>query len=295
MRAFRVLLGLLTFVLAGSAGFGQSATDQTLLWKIDGNGLSQASFFLITTSITCEAKVAISDKIGAALRKVKAIRIETGATSKDNGAALQRLFRLHNAGQSASKMLSPGVHAQLAQKAKDMGVDEIYLDQYTLFYIYTRLLGLCADCALHSVDRIEDELRDYGKKNNVPVGELLSTEEAIGLYNGYPGAYWNKTISYLLDNSDKVRGMLNAKAVFYKQENYAGLKEVCDGPAFAGARFAFTANETSRMLLLFTRIEETIKAQPTMMTIDASEVANDPTSIFTLLKDAGYSVTPVFD
>lgn len=272
-----------------------TAAAQTLLWKISGHGLAQESYMLITTNNTCEDKVVISNKIRTVLEKVKAVMTETGATNPANNEKAQKLWELKNDNQSARNVLSPELYGQLKQKAEEMGVDELYLNQYTLFYLNLRLTLLAMDCKLPKSDRIEDEIRDYCKKNNLPMGELLSTEELYALYDDYPKAYWERSISLLLRNPDKVRQNFDVKAAFYKQENFPGLQQVCAKGEYFGIRFAFTTKETTRMLLLFTRTEKAIKDQPVLITMDASEVANDNTSLFALLSNAGYTISPVLN
>ena len=266
---------------------------QTLLWKISGKGLTQESYFLITTSNTCEAKVVFSDKLKAALGKVKQIVMESGATNRANESKTQQLILAKNDNQASKNVLSAAVYKQLLQKAEDMGISELYLNQYTTFFISNRLMVQDIECSLPAVDRMEDELREYAKKNSLPVGELLSIEETYALYDVYPNQFWERNISFLLNTPDKVKSSLNIKAGFYKQENWAGLKQIFIRSDFFSIRYAFSSNETSRMLLLFGRIEKVIKDQPSMITLDASEVANDATSIFTLLTNSGYTLTPV--
>src|SRR5579871_863322 len=81
-----------------------SPSAQTLLWKISGKGLSQDSYFLITTSNTCEAKVILGDKLKTALGKVKKIVMETGATNRANEEKAQQLILARNDNQTPKSL-----------------------------------------------------------------------------------------------------------------------------------------------------------------------------------------------
>jgi uncharacterized protein len=270
------------------------ANAHTLLWKIDGKGLTQTSYILVNTTNTCETNIVLSEKVATALPKVGAIVFETAATNR----AKEKPFLASaqcgpDDSYSAKKMLSPFIYLGLKEKAAEIGLSENFLSQYNLFFVKNRLEASCITCDLSRVVRLEDVLRDSAKKIGIPVTELLTIDEFFGIYHHYPQAFWDKSITWLLDHPERVTDALNSKAGAYRSEDLATLKTIIARDGYYGIRYNFQDQESARSGLLTTRIEKQIAATSALIVLDASEVANEPTSVFTALTTAGYTLTPV--
>lgn len=272
----------------------QSINDNgNLLWKVSGKGILQDSYILLSTTSTCETKIVLNKRIKLIVNKVKQIVFETGATNIANEAKAKDLIALESEGQSAKKILTPKVYLQLLQKAEDLGINEVHLNEVSLWEISIRLNNMINVCGVSNPDRIEDALRYYANKNHTQIKELVSIEEYYQILDKYPASYMELTIDCLLNKPDSVKADIEAKAGFYKQENYAGIKQTLINSSVFKIRYSFTDIEMYRMHLLLQRIEDTIKSQPSLLLLDAADIANQKSSIFTLLKEAGYQIEPV--
>jgi uncharacterized protein YbaP (TraB family) len=267
---------------------------QTLLWTLTKNGAGEHSYIFVNTTNTCETQVVISPKLQAALSKVKTLVFETGATNRAN----ERIYLA--AAQSsaddsyaAKQMLTPFVYTILKERGAEIGLTEKFLSQFNIFFVKNKLEASCIPCSVTKVVRLEDVLRDTAKKMGMPVTELLTINEFFDLYHHYPQTFWDKSITYLLDHPDRVSDALAKKAGAYKAEDLGGLKTAINSDGYYGIRYAFQDVETNRSTLLTTRIEKQLASSPTLVILDASEIANDPTSVFTRLTADGYTLTPV--
>ncbi|WP_419802295.1 TraB/GumN family protein [Mucilaginibacter sp.] len=275
----------------------QNAADaQTLLWKISGKGLQQESYILLTTTKTCEPKIKLSDKVLNVLNKVKLIAQETGLNSKAFAGVAEKANGLKNNNQSAEKSLSKNTYEKLITVAEDEGIPEIYLNQYKLWYIYMFLMTKTYQCNVPNAEKIDDVIRNYGSKHNIPVKELLSIDETLNtLYDKFPNSYWESVINYMVNNKNRVIMDIDAKAGFYKQENVAGLKKLLTSSGLFKPRYVAADAEMYRMRLIMSRIENTIKTQSTLVTLDVVDIGNDSTSILNLLSKSGYTISPVIN
>ncbi len=264
-----------------------------LLWKLSNKGVAQDSYILLSTYSTCETKILLNDRIKLVLNSIKQIVFETGASNKANEAKAKKLIALKSDAQSAKEILTPALYIQLKQKAEDLGLNELYLNEVSLWEITGRLYTMLNPCDVTTPDRIEDVLRYYANKNHVSIKELITIEEQYKIYDKYPNLYMEKSISCLLNKSENVKASIEAKANYYKQENYAGITQTLMNSEFFSIRYSFTDIEMYRMRLLLQRIEDSIKGQPSLILLDTFDIANPKSSIFTLLKDAGYKIEPV--
>ncbi len=285
------------FIMFFSMTKAQSPADtQTLLWKINGKGLQQESYILLTTTKTCESKIKLNDKVLNILNKVKLIALETGLNSKAYAGVAEEFNELKNNNQSAKKTLSKNTYEKLITVAEDEGVSEIYLNQYKLWYIYMFLMTKTYQCNVPNVEKIDDVIRNYGTKHNIPVKELLSIDETLNtFYDEFPNSYWENIISYIVNDKNRVITDIDAKTGFYKQENIIGLKKLLTSSGLFKPRYVATDVEMFRIRLLMSRVENTIKTQSTLITLDVVDIGNDSTSIFNLLSKSGYTISPVID
>jgi uncharacterized protein YbaP (TraB family) len=282
------------FFFARLCGQSLPANAHTLLWKISGKGLTQESYILINTTNTCETRIDLNGKIATALSKVRSVVFEAAATNRANEKAFLAASLAIDDDYTAKQMLSPFVYLSLKEKAQEIGLNEAFLNQHNLFFVKVKLETACISCDLSGVVRFEDVVRDTARKLGLPVTELLSIDEFFDMYHHYPRAFWDKSISFLLDHPEQVTDAINKKAAAYRGDDLAGLKTAVGRDEYYGIRYKFPDQESSRSALLTTRIKEQITRAPALIVLDVSEVANDPTSVFNILTTEGYTLTPVF-
>lgn len=295
MKILKIVVATISLLVLISSVKAQNTADvQTLLWRMSGKGLQQESYILLTTTKTCESHIVLNERVINVLNKVKLIAPETGLNSKAYSGAAEKANGLKNDNQSAEKMLSKNTYGKLVTVAEEEGIPEIYLNQYKLWYIYMFLMTKTYQCSVPNVEKIDDVIRTYGSKHNIPVKELLTIDETLSsLYDQYPSSYWESTIGYIVNNKNRVITDVDAKAVFYKQENFTGLKKLLISSGLFKPRYVAVEAETSRIHLIMSRIERVIKNQSTLVTLDLVDIGSDSTSIFNQLTKSGYTISPV--
>ena len=281
------------FFVARLCGQTLPADANTLLWKISGKGLTQDSYILINTTNTCEKRISIDGKIATIISKVKTIVFEAAATNRAKEKAFLAASLSIGDDYTARQMLSPFVYQNLKEKAPEIGLSETFLNQHNVFFVKVKLETACISCDLSGVVRFEDVVRDTARKLDLPVTELLSIDEFFDMYHHYPKAFWDKSITYLLDHPERVTDAINKKAAAYKAGDLAALKTALARDDYYGIRYKFPEQESARCALLSSRIEKQVAQAPALIVLDVSEVANDPTSVFTTLSTDGYTLTPV--
>ena len=284
------------FFFARLCGQTLPADAHTLLWKISGKGLTQDSYIFINTTNTCEKKIVLDAAVAMTLSKVKAIVFEAAATNRAREKDFLAASLAIGDDYIAKQMLSPFVYMNLKAKAQEIGLSDAWLNQHNLFFVKVKLETACISCDLSGgVVRIEDVVRDTARKLGIPVTELLNIDEFFDMYRHYPRAFWDKSITYLLDHPERVTDAINKKASAYKAGDFTALKSALAHDDYYGIRYKFPDQESSRSVLLSSRIEKQISQTPALIVLDVSEIANDPTSVFKTLTSDGYTLTPVME
>ncbi|HEV2480663.1 MAG TPA: TraB/GumN family protein [Puia sp.] len=281
------------FFVAHLCGQTLPADAHSLLWKISGKGLPQESYIFINTSNTCETRITLDGKIATVLSKVKSIAFEAAATNRAKEKAFLAASLAISGDYTAGQMLSPFVYFNLKEKAREIGLSEGFLNQHNIFFVKLKLETACISCDLSRVVRWEDVVRDTARKLGLPVTELLGMEEFFDMYHHYPKAFWDKSITYLLDHPENVTDAINKKAAAYRAGDLAALRSAVARDEYYGIRYKFPDQEAARCALLTSRIEKQINQGPVLIVLDVSEISSDPTSVFTALTTDGYALTQV--
>lgn len=282
------------FLLITTNALAQSSKNEnSLLWKISGNGLKADSYILLTTTNLCKS-TPLNSKVTMALNSVKYVCYEQGSKDPKNKPKLQALGMVNNEKQAVKNNLSSSVYNGLVDKATEAGLDENSINMIKPVFLFKTIINnTIVECNTSSTKLYEDFVRDYANKKAIKQGELFGLEEYTKLFDSYDKSFWDKSIGFLLNNSGKMLTDLEAKESFYVQESMNGLKSLFSTNSFLNARYSYTEIENAKMKLSSSRIDATVKSQPTLFLIDFASVANPKTSLFTFLDKLGYELSPV--
>jgi uncharacterized protein len=293
IKNFGIKCTLFFLLIATNVVAQNGKNDNSLLWKISGNGLKADSYILLTTTNLCKS-TPLNNKVLAALSNVKYVCYEQGSKDPKNKPKLQALGMVSNDKQSAKNNLSSAVYNGLVDKATEVGLDENSVNMIKPVFLFKTIINnTIMECNSSSTKVFEDYIRDYANKKAIKQGELYGLEEYTKMFDSYDKAFWDKSIGFLLNSSGKMQTDLEAKESFYVQENVSGLKSLFGSNGFLNARYSYTEIETAKMKLSSTRIDALVKNQPTLFLIDVMSVANTKTSLFTFLNKLGYELSPV--
>ncbi|MDZ7897171.1 MAG: TraB/GumN family protein [Arcicella sp.] len=263
------------------------------MWKISGNGLKEDSYILLTTTNLCKS-TPLNSKMVAALNSVKYICYEQSSRDPKNKSKLQALGMVNSEKQSAKNNMSSSVYSNLVDIASEAGLDENTVNMIKPVFLFKIIINnSIVDCNTSSTKVYENYVREYANKKAIKQGELFGLEEYTKLFDGYDKAFWDKSIGFLLNNRDKMQTDLEAKEIFYAQENVHGLTSLCITNGYLNARYGYPEIENAKMKLSSTRIDAIVKNQSTLFLIDFMSVANPKSSLFTFLNKLGYELTPV--
>jgi len=277
------LLGL-TAVLSS---FG-AVSQNTMLYKISGNGLKQPSYLFGTIHITCEAT--LEKPVLDALDKTSQLYLELDMDDPSMQATMMSGMMMKG-GKTMSSMVSEEDFKVLDDFVKEkVGVSAIMLNTMKPFMVSTMFLPYLLDCPMQS---IESELVKVSKEQNEEIFGLEAVEEQLAVFDAIPyEVQMQELIKSVKSGFASDREEIRRVMELYKNKDLNSLLS-----SIADSDNKITAEHQDE--LLFTRnenwvprIEKVMKEKPTFFGVGAAHLPGDK-GVIELLKKKGYKVEPV--
>ncbi|MGJ7032378.1 TraB/GumN family protein [Niabella hirudinis] len=261
---------------------------RSLLWKISGNQLRAPSYLLGTMHLVCGEDFEIPAKLKPVLKNVHTITFEADITAMDGASQLMELMKP-----------VPGIWEKTPEaqrKALDSLLKDYqltpevlkYMSPFGLTSVLTMKAFNCADTS--EAKMMEKELYNLAVDDSLQIDHLESVDFQMQMIRSM------NTIDELLTT---LRGMKEAPHFIkdlvqvYKTEDLPHLTSLMSDPAFMS-----TLQQTR---LLKERNENWIQLLPgkmkkgaTLFAVGAGHLGGK-SGLIQLLKDKGYTVTPVFE
>lgn len=277
------LLGL-TAVLSSIGAVSQN----TMLYKISGNGLKQPSYLFGTIHITCEAT--LEKPVLDALDKTSQLYLELDMDDPSMQATMMSGMMMKG-GKTMSSMVSEEDFKVLDDFVKEkVGVSAIMLNTMKPFMVSTMFLPYLIDCPMQS---IESELVKVSKEQNEEIFGLEAVEEQLAVFDAIPyEVQMQELIKSVKSGFASDREEIRRVMELYKNKDLNSLLS-----SIADSDNKITAEHQDE--LLFTRnenwvprIEKVMKEKPTFFGVGAAHLPGDK-GVIELLKKKGYKVEPV--
>jgi len=283
------------FTLAAAAQ--KIPLQNTILWKISGNGLTENSFIYLTGK-SCDENLKLDDKSKNAFNAVKTIAAEYDLYgSKDAGKLARGNIALADS-QKIKNNLTTAQIAAFENKLKDAGYPAQALPQlqaYKLNMVYFMLATLTGPCGTERQPlAYEIDLRSLAKKANKEFAVLQTIDDVLTETGKMDSYYWKKNIGYLLDNEDNAKTEYNQEAALYKEASLKELQKLYNSSLLFTQLYK-TGLQKEHVLFLSDKIEQAAKAGSNFFTVQFSNIIYSELSVFEILAARGYTITPVLN
>ena len=261
--------------------------ENSLLWKISGNGLSQPSYLFGTVHITCDATLA--PKVNTALDATKQLYLELDMDDPNMMKEMMGGMTMKN-GVSMTSLLSTEDYKLVEDFIKSKtGMPLKMLDSYKPFLVSAMLMPAMLDCKAQS---IEQSLIDATKKQNEEIFGLETVQEQLDAFDAIP--YKEQMEDLLASAKDD---MANDKAEYNKMIELYNAQKLNELMAFMKSSKNKTASHDDVLLInrnksWIPRIEKIAKEKPTFFGVGAGHLSGE-NGVIMLLRKKGYKVEAV--
>lgn len=261
--------------------------DNSLLWKISGNGLSEPSYLFGTVHITCDAT--LSPKVNAALDATRQLYLELDMDDPNMMKEMMGGMTMKD-GVTMTSLLSTEDYKLVEDFIKSKtGMPLKMLDSYKPFLVSAMLMPAMLDCKAQS---IEQSLIDASKKQNEEIFGLETVQEQLDVFDAIP--YKEQMEDLLASAKDD---MANDRAEYNKMMELYNAQKLNELMAFMKSSKNKTASHDDVLLInrnknWIPRIEKIAKEKPTLFGVGAGHLGGE-NGVIMLLRKKGYKVEAV--
>lgn len=283
MKILGVLLAnlLLTVVMAQDE-------DQTLLWKIEKEGVGEAYLFG-TIHVLPQNEFNLDEKVRRALYESDELVMELDLTDPGMQAKMMELASM-NEGMTLDKLMDEEEYAMIDKKLRAvMGTPLSSVNTFKPFMVSTFLLGEYVGSQPAS---FELALMSMASQRNMPISALESLEDQMAVFDSIPYEAQVEDLLMMVRDSVEMRDLFVEMIAEYKSEDLEGLYETTE---------EYFDSEQEMRLLLYERnakwmdiIENRIGEKTLFIAVGAAHLGGEM-GLVKQLNDRGLIVSPIFD
>lgn len=261
--------------------------DNSLLWKISGNGLSKPSYLFGTVHITCDAT--LKPKVLTALDATSQLYLELDMDDPNMQAEMMNGIMMK--GGVTMKSLVSEADFKLINDfiTKNTGMPLTLMERFKPFMVSAMLIPKMLDCPMQSV---EQSLIEVTKKQNEQTYGLETFQEQFAVFDAIP--YQEQMDDLLKTAKDGMAGDKAEYAKIYeaysKEDLNALLKYVNESENKTTSHGdVLLVNRNKNWI---PKIEAVAKEKPTFFGVGAAHLGGDE-GVIMLLRKKGYKVEAV--
>jgi len=278
-----------TLVFFGILTIKSQSNDNSLFWKISGNGLEAASYVFGTFHLLCPDDLNITEQMKEAVSQSEVLALELDFDDPSLMLGLQSgmIFR---DGTTAKDYLDEEEYSLVAEFfSEKMQLPFQQLSVIKPFFLSSMTMLYFLDCQPVS---IEMELAGLAKEAEIEVIGLETVEEQLGFIDEISLEDQAKMLVEGIEDLDEMEGMTEQILQTYLAGDLQGINEIMD---------EYMTEDYSEMNenLILTRnadwipkIEKLIAEQAAFIAVGAGHLPGDK-GILTMLAKAGYKVEAV--
>lgn len=263
------------------------AQENTLLWKISGNNLKTDSYLLGTIHILCPDDFVMLDKVAKTIDKVDQVVFEVDLFKPENQAFMQQKMMspvpnfFRGLEQSQINMIDSVLAAnQMSIKMFDM------LHPSAVMSLLTLKSFNCPDPM--NVKSVEQEVHKLAANKKIGDLETMDFQLDIMTKLATPNYFYEYLKLY-----DEGAALTNTMVQAYKEQNLSDLEKIFSDPKWMKPEI-YDMMLTQRNVRWVEEIPAKIADTQTLIAVGAGHLLGD-TGLIKLLRDKGYTVTPIFD
>jgi len=287
----RTLLFCLAAFL-GLSAFTQSAKqDNTLLWRISGNGLKQPSYLFGTIHLLCSDDVQLSDSLKAAIKGSDRVYLEL-----DMDNLIELISVVNKMKMNGDTTLADLLTDEEYKKVKAFFSNQRSLIPFSMLETYKPMLAASTlmqsaiDC--ENAIAMEQLIMQEAKRENKRIKGLETMAFQISIFDSIPYQVQAKQlVKYVDDFGKKDDTSFEELTKAYKDQELSKLEKLTLQDDSGMERFT--------EIMLYNRNEDWVKKLEKLMTEQALVVAVGAghlpgnRGVINLLRKAGYKVEPV--
>ena len=264
------------------------SSDNSLLWKISGNGLTKPSYLYGTIHITCDAT--LDKNILNALDATSQLYLELDADDPNMQAEMMGSVMMKD-GKKISTLLSEEDYKLVSEFVKtNAGMALSMMDNLKPFIVSAMLYPGMLGCPVKS---FETELTKVSQEQKEEIYGLETVSEQMAVFDAISyEEQAQELIKMAKDGIEKSKDQFKEMMDTYNRKDLNGLMKLmndAENPMYSEHNDVLLINRNNNWI---PKIEKAVKEKPTFFGVGAAHLAGD-NGVINLLRKKGYKVEAV--
>lgn len=274
----------------GKADKDKPYTQNTLLFKITGNGLQKPSYLFGTMHILCESDAKLSDNLKSAIKDCDTIYFEIDLDNMVEMLSSMKYLRM-NDGKKISELLSKEEYERVEAYFKNNAspLPFTMMNRFKPYFVSSLIGEQMMTC--EKKNGMEEQIMKESKQYQKEIKGLETVEYQASIFDSIPYEKQAKDLVNYIDSIDSYKNVMVEMVEVYRKQDLSRM-DVLMHKSDPGM-------EEYMDLLLYNRNKHWVKQMPILMkdktilfAVGAGHLPGEQ-GVINLLKNQGYTVTPM--
>lgn len=263
--------------------------DNTLLWKVSGNGLEKPSFLFGTFHLLCKSDIHFSDQLRKAVKFCDEIYMEM---DMDDPAMLlsSMLYMNMKGGKKLEDLYTPEEYKRLQSYFADtLKMPVMLLQSAKPYFLVALLYPKMMEC--NDPVGLETELVKMAKEDKKEIRGLETMQFQASVFDSIPYEWQAKELLKNIDSFSVYKNEFDTMLNFYKDQQLDSLKSMISKSEFGSDEYQdLLLNDRNKNWV--NQLKDIMKKQSVFVAVGAGHLVGDM-GLINLLRKAGYKVEPL--
>lgn len=269
--------------------FVKQKNDNTLLWKVSGNGLKNPSFLFGTFHLLCKEDIHLSDQLKKAMKTSDKIYMEMDMDDPSTMLGGMLYMNMKN-DTTLESLYTPEEYQRLKNYFSDtLKMPVMLLQRAKPYFLVALLYPRMMNCA--SPVGVEEELMKIAKEDKKEIKGLETIQFQASVFDSIPYEWQAKELLKNIDSFSVYKNEFETMLDFYKKQQLDSIKSLM-GKSESGEEKYDDLLLNNRNKNWVTQLKEIMKNESVFVAVGAGHLVGEK-GLIKLLKKEGYKVEPL--
>ena len=264
-------------------------SNNTLLWRISGNGLSQPSFLFGTFHLLCKGDIHFSKQLLDAVKMSNEIYMEL---DMDDPATLMGglLFMNMKEGKKLQDLYSQEDYKRVTEYFSDtLKTPMMLFEKVKPYFLVALLYPKMMNCS--SPAGVEEELLKIAKENKKEIKGLETMQFQASVFDSIPYEWQAKELLKNIDSFSMYKNQFDEMVDLYKKQDLDSMQNMLLESEFGSDKYNdLLLNNRNKNWVK--QLKEIMKKESVFVAVGAGHLTGKE-GLISLLKKEGYKVEPL--
>jgi len=269
--------------------FIKQKNDNTLLWKVSGNGLQKPSFLFGTFHLLCKEDIHLSDQLKKAMKLSDKIYMEMDMDDPSTMLGGMLYMNMKN-DTTLESLYTPEEYQRLKNYFSDtLKMPVMLLQRAKPYFLVALLYPRMMDCA--SPAGVEEELMKIAKEDKKEIKGLETIQFQASVFDSIPYEWQAKELLKNIDSFSVYKNEFETMLDFYKNQQLDSIKSLM-GKSKSGDEKYDDLLLNNRNKNWVKQLKEIMKNQSVFVAVGTGHLVGEK-GLINLLRKEGYKVEPL--